>query len=77
MNENKNCEVRFYHRGILISSQAIKLELLKKGFLDFLAEEFSSMPMFRGKLLNVQIKPIKKNVLDLDFQNNNNILLEV
>ena len=72
----EKCEVRFYHQSVLINSQAIKVALLEKGALDVLAEEYLSMPMFRGKWLNVLIIPIKKDIMNLDFRNNE-ILVEV
>ena len=72
----EKCEVRFIHRNVLLNSQAIKVALLEKGFLDVLAEEFATMPMFRGKVLNIQIRPIKKDVMDLRFRNNE-IIVEV
>ena len=72
----EKCEVRFYHRNVLINSQAIKVALLKKGALDLLAEQYATMPMFRGEILNTQVRPIKKDVMDLGFRNNG-ILVEV
>ena len=72
----EKCDVRFYHRNVLINSQAIKVALLEKGALDVLAKEYLAMPMFQGKRLNAQVIPIKKDVMDLGFRNNE-ILVEV
>ena len=72
----EKCEVKFFHRSVLINSQAIKVSLLEKGFLDVLAEEFANMPMFDGKWLNTQVIPIKKDFMDIDY-GNQGIIVEV
>ena len=72
----EKCEVRFYHRKVLINSQAIKVSLLEKGALDILAEEYANMPMFQGEILNTRVRPIKNDNLNLDY-GNNRILVEV
>ena len=71
----EKCEVRFFHRNVLINSQVIKVALLEKGALDMLAEQYLTMPMFRGKWLNAQVIPIKNDNLNLDY-GNNRILVE-
>ena len=72
----EKCEVKFFHRNVLINSQAIKVALLEKGALDVLAEQYANMPMFRGEILNTQVRPIKNDNLNLDY-GNNRILVEV
>ena len=76
MYKCRKCEVRFYSRGILINAQAIKMSLLEKGLLDALAEEYASMPMFKGETLNVRVRPIKEDNSHLGFTNDQ-IFVEV
>jgi len=71
----EKCEVRFYYRKVLLNSQAIKVSLLKKGWLDRLAEDYAIMPMYREDVLNIRVKPIKNDNLETDFKNNR-ILVE-
>lgn len=82
MCDNKKYEVKFYqihnnNQITLLGGQFLSIHELIRGKLDKLAEEYFNYPWVKGSILNVQIKLKKINHLDIDFQDSNNILVEV
>jgi hypothetical protein len=77
MQEGKKYEVRFYHRGISIGGAIVSKKALDQGYLETMFFEYLEYPWLYNKIVNAQVKLIKINYIDLDFQNSNNILLEV
>ena len=73
MSEHPEYELRYYHENVNLGGQIIKENQLKN--VKYLAEPF--FIVYRRNPINIQIKPIKNTNIDLDFQNNNNLLLEV
>ena len=71
----EKCEVKFYYQNKRICSQVISVVLLEKGFLDTLTESYLNNPIYPEKRFNIQVIPIKKDFMDLDFRNNE-ILME-
>ena len=77
MQECKKYEVRFFHHGIPIGGEIVSKKILDSGYLETMFFEYLKYPWLNNQIVNAQVKPIKNTYLDLDFQNNNNILLEV
>lgn len=76
MYESKKYEVRFFHIGIPIGGDIVSENELDHGYLETLFFEYLKYPWLKDKIVNAQVKSIKNNI-DMDFQNNNNILVEV
>ncbi len=52
-------EVRFSCEDLPISGECINRERISQGYVDILAEQFGNMPMFRGKIINVIVRPLE------------------
>lgn len=52
-------EVRFTCENVPIGGECVSIERLHKGYIDILAEQFGSMPMFKDRIINVTVKPLE------------------
>ena len=60
-------EVRFYHQQKPFGGAIVSKRKMERGYLEDMFFVYLDVPWLNGKIVNAHVKPIKKDIMDLDF----------